>query len=69
MVLFSEFLLITFVGKKSFPGDNLTDEVAIVAAPFATGEFDSTVFVNTVYAAIIAYPCTFAGLKASYLLW
>ncbi len=47
MVLSCEFLLITFVWKESFSGDDLSDEVPIITAPFTTSEFDSAVFVNT----------------------
>ena len=69
MLLFGEFFLITFVWKEPFPGDDLADEVPVVAAPFTTGEFNSTIFVNTVYAIIITYSCTFTGFKTGNFLW
>ena len=68
MVLLGEFLLITFVWEEPFPGDNLADEVPVIAAPFATGELDCTVFVYTVYAAIITNSCTLTGLETGYFL-
>jgi len=68
-VLFSKLFLITFVWKKTLSRDDLADEVAVVTAPLTTGEFDSTVFVNTVYAAVIANSCTFAELVTDYFFW
>lgn len=62
-------LLITFVLEESFPGDDLTDEVPVVTAPFATGEFYCAVFVNTVYAAIITDSCTFTWFETGHFLW
>jgi hypothetical protein len=62
-VLFRKFFLITFVWEEPFPGVDLADEIPVIAAPFATGEFDCTIFVNTVYTIIITYPCTFTDLK------
>ena len=66
---FVKFLLVTLVGEEAFTGDDLADEIPIVAAPFTAGEFDSAVFVNTIHSAVISDSCAFAGFEAGYFLW
>ena len=68
-VLFRKFFLITFVWEKTFSRDDLANEVAVVTAPLTTGEFDCTIFINTVYAAVITNSCTFTGLVTGYFFW
>ena len=68
-VLFSKFFLITLVWEKTFSRDDLADKVAVVTAPLTTGEFNSTVFVNTIYTAVITNSCTFTGLLTGYFFW
>jgi hypothetical protein len=67
--LFGKFLLVTFIREEAFTRNDLAYEIPIVAAPLTACEFDSTVFVNAVYSAIVSYPCTFAGLETGYFLW
>ena len=57
-VLFRKLLLIALIWEKACSRYDLADEVSVVTAPLTTGEFDSTVFVNTVYAAVITNSCT-----------
>jgi hypothetical protein len=61
--------LIALIWEKAFSRYDLADEVSVVTAPLTTGEFDSTVFVNTVYAAVITNSCTFTGLVTGYFFW
>ena len=69
MHLFGKFLLVTLVREEPLSGNDLADEISIVATPFPAGEFDSAVFVNTIYTVIIANSCTFAWLELGYIVW